>query len=140
MCTIPSFPGANSTNAPNSLMLITVPSRTCPASKSVTMMQISFLASSMLAASVPQIDTLPSSVMSIFTPVCSIIALIVLPRCPTTSPIFCGSICIWMIFGANSPTSALGSAIVFLITSSKIYVLAFFVAAIASSMIGLVSL
>ena len=37
MCTIPSFPGANSTNAPNSLMLTTFPSRTCPASKSVTM-------------------------------------------------------------------------------------------------------
>ena len=41
-----------------------------------------------------QMDTFPSSEMSIFTPVLSMMALIVFPLCPTTSPIFCGSMLI----------------------------------------------
>ena len=47
---------------------------------------------SIMALSVPHTDTLPSSVISIFTPVRAMISLMVLPRWPTTSPIFSGSI------------------------------------------------
>ena len=92
-----------------------------------------------MAASVPQMETAPSSEISIFTPVSSMIALIVFPLCPTTSPIFSGSILIWMIFGAYSPTLLRGSAMAFAMTSSMMYILASRVLAIASSMIGLVS-
>ena len=123
-------------NAPKSLMLTTVPSRICPFSKSDTIIWIRRRASSIIALSVPHTETAPSSVISIFTPVRSINVLIVLPRCPTTSPIFAGSIMICLIFGAYSFTSFLGSAIALLITSSRIYVLASFVRRIAPSTIS----
>ena len=96
-------------------------------------------ASCIFSWSSPQIETAPSSVISILTLVRSISVLIVFPRCPTTSPIFCGSICIWIILGAYLPTSSLGSLIAGSITSSRIYILASLVRRIASSTIGLVS-
>ena len=43
---------------------------------------------SILFWSTPQMETAPSSVISILTPVRSMIVLMVLPLCPTTSPIF----------------------------------------------------
>ncbi len=70
MCTIPSLPGANSRKAPKSLMLMTLPV------ENLSLLEIGyddvdrstcFLHT--LAASVPQIDTAPSSEISIFTPV-----------------------------------------------------------------------
>ena len=120
-------------------MLTTLPVKICPASKSVAMILTMSAASSMLFWSMPQIDTEPSSVMSILTPVRSMIVLMVFPLWPTTSPIFCGSIWIWMIFGAYSPTDLRGAAMHFSITSVKMYSLASFVRLIASSTIGLVS-
>ena len=92
----------------------------------------------MPAWSSPHTDTKPSSVISILTPHSSIIALIVLPRCPTTSPIFAGSIVVWIILGAYSPTVFLGSAIAGFIHVSIMKSLASLVLAIASSTIGLV--
>ena len=66
------------------------------------------------------------------------IALIVLPRCPTTSPILAGSIDVWIILGAYSPTVFLGSAIAGFIHVSIMKSLASLVLLIASSTIGLV--
>ena len=81
----------------------------------------------------------PSSVMSILTPVSSMILLITLPCFPTTSPIFCGSMVICLIFGAYGLKCFLGSEITGLITLSRICILASLVLAMASSIIGRVS-
>ena len=86
--------------------------------------------------SVPQMLTLPSSVISILTPVSSIILLITLPCFPTTSPILEGSIFILSIFGANSDNSALGLAIAGFIQVSIINCLASLHLLMAPSTIG----
>ena len=102
-------------------------------------MLIISMALSIPACSTPQIEILPSSSISILTPVSSMIVLMVLPLCPITSPIFSGSILICLIFGANSLTVGLGAAIAGFIHVSMIKSLASRVLAMASSTIGLVS-
>ena len=66
------------------------------------------------------------------------ISLIVLPLCPTTSPIFSGSIWIDTILGAYLDTSLRGSAIALLMHSSMMKSLASRHCAIAVSTIGFV--
>ena len=73
-------------------MLTTVPSRIIPSSKSLTIVSMYFNALLIMSLSTPQTETIPSSVMSILTPVSSIMALITLPLLPTTSPILSGLI------------------------------------------------
>ena len=58
--------------------------------------------------------------MSIFTPVASIILLIVFPPAPITSFILSTGITVATIFGAYFESSFLGSGIAFNITSSII--------------------
>ena len=125
--------------APNSLMLTTVPVYFLPSSKSDAIISIILIAFCIASASVPHTETAPSSVISILTPVRAMISLIVLPRCPTTSPIFSGLIWICTIFGAYCPTSLRGSAIAGFIQVSMMKSLASLVRRIASSTIGLVS-
>ena len=81
------------------------------------------------------IITCPSSSMSIFTPVASIILFIVSPPFPITSFIFSTLIWVVTICGAYLEISSLGSEITGFIISSKIYCLAFLVLAKASSII-----
>ena len=66
------------------------------------------------------------------------ILLITQPCFPTTSPIFCGSMLIWSIFGAYLPTSFLGSEIAGFMQVSMMKSLASRHLAIAPSTIGLV--
>ncbi len=80
-------------------------------------------------------NTCPSSSISIFTPVSSIILLIVSPPFPITSLIFSTLICVVIICGAYFDISSLGSEITGFIISSNIYCLAFLVLANASSII-----
>ena len=97
---MPSLPGAYSTKAPKDMMRATLPVNTSPTFSSRTMPSMMDLAFCAAASSVVAMKTLPSSSMSIFTPVSSMILLIILPRGPTTSPIFSGLMKKWMIFGA----------------------------------------
>ena len=106
-----------------------------PTSNSLTMSSIMSKAFSALSCSVEYINTCPSSSMSIFTPVSSIILLIVSPPLPITSFIFSTLICVVIICGAYFDISSLGSEITGFIISSKIYCLAFLVLANASSII-----
>ena len=64
-----------------------------------------------ISGSFPNIATLPSSSISIETPVSSIIAFITFPAGPISPAILEGSIFISSIFGAFSATSGLGSLI-----------------------------
>ena len=72
-------------------------------------------------------DTCPSSSISIFTPVASIILFIVFPPLPITSLIFSVGIVRLNTFGAYFDTSFLGSGIAFSITSSIMWSLAILV-------------
>ena len=74
----------------------------------------------------------PSSSVSIFTPVASIILLIVFPPAPITSLTFSGSISIEKILGAYFDKSSLGLSIADVITS-RILSLALWASAKASS-------
>ena len=124
--------------APNSLMLTTVPSRIIPSSKSVTIVLMYLRALSIISLSTPHTETIPSSEMSILTPVSSIMALITLPLLPTTSPILSGLIWIVSIFGAYALTSLRGSAIAGFIHVSIMNNLASLVLAMAPSTMSLV--
>ena len=77
-------------------------------------------------------NTVPSSLISILTPVSAIILLITFPPAPITSLIFSGSIEIVDVFGANLETSFFGSGIHSLILS-KMCNLAFLAFLIAVS-------
>ena len=77
-------------------------------------------------------NTVPSSLISILTPVSSIILFITFPPAPITSLIFSGSILIIEVLGAYVETSPLGPGIHSLILS-KIWSLAFLAPIIASS-------
>ena len=76
--------------------------------------------------------TCPSSSISIFTPVSSIILLITFPPVPITSFIFSGFIFVVIIFGAYSDISALGSPKTGNIMSFKMYIRALCVLSNAS--------
>ena len=110
------------TSSLESLVRLCLTASTDPCTSALTM-----IGSSLRSVSYTHLDVYKRQ------PVRSMIVLIVFPLCPTTSPIFCGSIWIWMIFGANSPTVVRGLSIHFSITSVRIYSLASFVLRIASS-------
>ena len=84
-------------------------------------------------------QTFPSSLISILTPVWSIILFIVLPPAPITSFILSTATVVVTIFGAYFDNSFLGSGIAFNITSSIIISLAIFVLSKACLIISYVN-
>ena len=109
----PSLPGASSQKAPTlGRILTTSEMNISPTSGSFAIdIMIAFALSAFAALPTVAIFTLPSSSISILTPVSSIILLITLPCLPTTSPIFSGLMLKEIIFGAYSESSALGLSI-----------------------------
>ena len=105
---------------------------------SLTMDSMIFFAFSSAFLSMPEMETIPLSSMSIFAPVSSMMPLMVLPCLPMTSPIFCGSICMVMIFGAYSESSARGAAMASFITPSMMKLRASWALWIASVTMSLV--
>ncbi len=101
----------SSTNAPKFVILTTFPSIISPTSISLTIPSIIFLALYAFSTFSAAINTEPSSSISIFTPVSSMILFITLPPVPITSLIFSGSIVIEIILGAYLLTSSLGLSI-----------------------------
>ena len=97
---MPSLPGAYSTNAPKDMMRTTLPVNTSPTCRSLAMPSMILRAFFAASSSSVAMNTLPSSSMSILTPVSSMILLMVLPRGPTTSPIFSGLMKKCTILGA----------------------------------------
>ena len=121
MCNNPSFPATpKSTNAPKFIILVTVPSYISPTSISLAMSIIIFIAFFPLSVSVEYMQTFPSSDMSIFTPVASIILLIIFPPGPITSFILSVLIVAVKILGAYLDISSLGFSITGAIISSNI--------------------
>src|SRR5699024_7769933 len=89
MCTRPSRPGSSDTNAPNAVVLTTVPRNRSPilGSCGFAMALILSIAAVTACASDPDTNTVPSSSMAISAPVSSVMELIILPFGPMTSPI-----------------------------------------------------
>ena len=94
ICNNPSFPGNISTKAPNCNILVTFPKYTSFNSTSLVNDSIMLIALSSFSWSTPATYTVPSSSISIFTPVSSIILFIVFPPAPITSLILSGFILI----------------------------------------------
>ena len=116
----PSFPPPRSTNAPNDIIFVTTPSYIPPGSISLVIVSIIFNALFAFSESFEYMNTLPSSSISIFTPVSSIILFIVFPPVPITSFILSTGICVETIFGAYLDISVLGFSITGNITLSNI--------------------
>ena len=110
------------TNAPNLVMLTTLPVYSAPTSAvgGSTISMIWRMASSTLAMSdeaTETMPTMPSSSTLMSAPVSAWMVLIILPFGPMTSPIFSTGISKLLIFGACSPTSGRGSAMAPAMTS-----------------------
>ena len=93
ICINPSLPGANSTNAPNVINLVIVPSNSIPSSGSIVMDLITSIASLHLWRSKLAAVTIPSSSTLISHSVSAIIFLIFFPPGPIKAPILSGLIC-----------------------------------------------
>ena len=93
-------------------------------------------ASTAFSESDEYINTFPSSSMSIFTPVSSIILFITFPPGPITSLIFSTFICVDTIRGAYFDISVRGSLITGFIILSSMYCLATFVLSNASAIMS----
>ena len=115
MWTIPSLPGASSTNAPIGIILTTLPFTTIPGSGLNVNSLIIFLAISAPSWSLDVIVTTPESWISISAPDASIIALICFPPGPITVPISSVGIVIVEMLGANGDKWSAGAEITSLI-------------------------
>ena len=110
----PSRPGTRLTNAPNVVVLTTVPVKCSPTliGRGLAISSMIRAASSAPPASRAPTNTVPSSWMSMSAPVRATISLIFLPLGPITSPILSTGILIVRIRGALGLTSVRGTGIV----------------------------
>ena len=102
---MPSLPGANSTNAPNDISLVTFPSNSIPTSGSNVIAFTNSRASLHFSVFIPAIVTSPSSSTLTSHSVSSMIFLMFLPPGPIRAPIFSGLIETDIILGAYGEIS-----------------------------------
>ena len=121
MCTRPSRPGSSETNAPNAVVLTTVPRNRSPTlgSCGLAIALILSIAACTARPSAPETKMVPSSSMAISAPVASVIELIILPFGPITSPILSTGTLMVVIRGANWLISS-GASIASFITSRMV--------------------
>ena len=112
MWSMPSLPGSSSMKAPMGMMRTTLPVYSWPTSTPLAMPSMILRALAAASESGVAMKTLPSSSMSILTPVSAMILLMTFPPEPMTSRILSGLMEKVMILGAHLESSGRGSEMV----------------------------